>query len=220
MTLNADTPITYCLVRDEFLHDLKSGHGSYTECCIFAVSSIEGRAIGFHAMLRNGAQWKGLPLHAFCTKPCETMPLALLELWDCFSYGVVVNQYRFLKPLRCVVICRDGERRPGKYLFTVDWHGEGYAEIPDQTKSAHVVALDSGHLAAMPNNRIVWSEPSWIRPMTGKPDYLVNTHVWSAESGAAIADGERYAYAMADEGRPPSFRHCPGGVIGKSAAPP
>ncbi|MBV9521301.1 MAG: hypothetical protein JO010_00820 [Alphaproteobacteria bacterium] len=214
MSLNADTPLTYCLVRDEFLHDLRAGHGAYTEACIFAAASIEGRAIAFHAMLRNGAQWKGLPLHAFCMRPCAPLPLEVLALWDCFSYAVVVNQYRYLKPLRCEVRCRDGEARAGKYLFTLDWFGEGYAEIPDQTKSAHLVALDSGHLAAMPNNRILWREPSWIQPMTGKPDYLVNTRAWSAETGAALVDGERYAYSTADERKAPvSFKHDPAGII-------
>jgi len=82
--------------------------------------SIEGRAIAFHALLRNGAQWKGLPLHAFCTSPCDPLPLAELALWDCFSYDIVVNQYRFLKSLRCAVRLRSGTERAGKYLFTLD----------------------------------------------------------------------------------------------------
>lgn len=31
--LIADTPITYCLVRAEFLRDDKAGHGDYEEAC-------------------------------------------------------------------------------------------------------------------------------------------------------------------------------------------
>lgn len=198
---NADlTAPIYCLIREEFLHDGRSSHGRFAEAMIIAACSIAGQALSFHVLLRNGALWHRRPIHSLCTKPCDPLPLAMLELWDCFSYDIQVKRYAALKPLRCAAILRDGSRAMGGYQFTVEWCGDGYAEIPDQVKCAHVIALDSGHLCAMPNNRVVWHEPSWITPMTGKPDYLVDTHIYRAEAGAdRLIDGERQFYTTAAE---------------------
>jgi hypothetical protein len=44
-----------------------------------------------------------------------------------------------------------------------------HSEIPDQHKCGHVLALDNGNYAVMPNNRILWSIPSF----TTKHLYLI-----------------------------------------------
>ena len=45
MHLLDDTPFTYCLVRNEFLHNQEHGHGDFTEACIFGVVALEGRGV-------------------------------------------------------------------------------------------------------------------------------------------------------------------------------
>ena len=52
--------------------------------------------------------------------------------------------------------------------FTVDWaHPESnivdtdHSEIPHEHKCAHILALDNGNYAAQPNNRLIWSIPSF-----------------------------------------------------------
>lgn len=198
--LIADIPYTYCLVRSEFLRDDKEGHGEFEDACIFGVTALEGRLPSFQAMMKNGAQWARLPLHAFCTKECEPLPASTLVLWDCLSYKIAVHEYRYLSTLVCDVFCGDGQMRRGTYMFTLDWAESDYSETPDQHKSHHVIELESGHIAAMPNNRIRWHEPSWIKPFESPPDYKVQTRTFTAERERALKDGERMFYRQ--EGEP------------------
>lgn len=191
-----DVPFTYCLVRDEFLHDQKQGHGEFTECCLIGVVALEGRAPMFTAMLRNGALWARLPLHAFCFAETGALPLSALCLWDALSYDVTVHQYAYLTTLRVDVFCGDGVTRAGEYLFTLDWCKSSYSEMPDQHKQHHLIKLDTGHIAAMPGNRLRWREPSWIRPYTGRPAYRVNTHSWTTEREKALVESERQFYRV------------------------
>lgn len=198
--LLADVPLTYVLVRAEFLHDLDPEYvGKFEECCIIGTVALEGRAPMFSAMVRNGALWARLPLHAFCTVECEALPLASLCLWDALSYDVTVHQYGYLSNLRVDVFCPDKVMRPGSYLFTLDWCKGDYPEMPDQHKAHHIIALDSGHLAAMPGNRLRWHEPSWIKPFVEPPGYKVMTHEFVVERDRALIDGTKQFYKVEGE---------------------
>jgi len=197
--LVADTPYTYCLVRREFVRDGQDGHGEYVEGCIFGVTALEGRLPAFQVMLRDGAQFARLPLVAFCEKPSEYLEPPVVCLWDSLSYTVAVHQYAYLATLVADVFCGDGVERRGKYLFTLDWAESDYSEMPDQHKCHHLFWLDSGQLVAMPNNRVRWHEPSWVRPFTARPDYLVQTRVWTTERLRAVADGDRMFYRVDGE---------------------
>lgn len=198
--LVSDIPYRYMLARREFLRAQQDGHGEYEEACAFGVTTIEGRVPAFQAMMRKGAQWARLPFHAFVTKECDPLPLTAICMWDCLSYTHAVHAYSYLETMRCDVFCGDGVTRPGTYWFTLDFAESHYSEMPDQHKQAHIIALDCGNLAAMPNNRIRWREPSWIRPFTERPDYLVQEQVYTAERDRALLDGERQFYLA--EGEP------------------
>lgn len=54
MWVNASVPRFECFVRAEFLYDLKSHHGDLEPATVFGVSSLQVRALGFHALLDNG----------------------------------------------------------------------------------------------------------------------------------------------------------------------
>jgi hypothetical protein len=197
VNLVSDVPITYCLVRNEFLYDFQRGHGDYTECALIGVVALEGRAPMFTAMLRNGAIWARLPIHAFCFKPCGFIPLTAICMWDCLSYDVTVHQYAYLQTLRADVFC--DVPRGGEYLFTLDWCKSDYSEMPDQHKQHHVFRLDEGQMAAMPGNRLRWHEPSWIRPYEERPDYLVNTHQFTVERERVLVNSESQFYSVDGE---------------------
>jgi ABC-type antimicrobial peptide transport system permease subunit len=47
---------------------LKKHHGESEECVLFAIASISGRALLFHALLSNGAVYYRLPISAFFPK--------------------------------------------------------------------------------------------------------------------------------------------------------
>lgn len=187
MFLNADIPHIYCLLRKEYLYDLQAHHGEFEPVCVFGIASIPARAIGFHVMTERGVQFARLPISAFVHKPdAPRIPLDVLELWDCFSYDVSVTAYEYLKGLKVRTILKDRKWYDGEYLFTIDWCKSQYAEDPGEGghKCAHVLKLDNGCFAAQPNNRILFSEPSFVtKPFTDgeRPDYLTNSHVWKCE---------------------------------------
>jgi hypothetical protein len=124
----------------------------------------------------------------------EHQDLEDLELWNSFSYYPAVTTFDFLIGQRCKYLGKDKKFIHGEYLFTVDWaHPEPniidteHSEIPDQHKCAHILALDNGNFAAQPNNRILWSIPSFT---TSKhwPDYKVQTTEWNVENKDWVTD--------------------------------
>ncbi len=197
--LVADTPYTYCLVRKEFLRNLEDGHDEYVEACVFGVTALEGRLPAFQVMLRDGAQFARLPLVALCKQPCEYLEPPVVCLWDSLSYTVAVHRYAYLTTLVADVFCGDGVERRGEYLFTLDWAQSDYSEMPDQHKCHHLFWLADGQMAAMPNNRLRWHEPSWVKPFKDRPDYLVQTREWTTERSRAVVDAERMFYRQDGE---------------------
>jgi len=187
--LNENLPLFYCKIRAEYLYDLQSHHGEYEDIVVFGLASVYGRALGFHGITEQGAQIARMPISALVHKEHEPhLPLHYLQLWDCFSYDVSVHAFDYLHLMRCKAILRDRQIFDGHYLFTVDWCGNPDSEDPGEGghKNAHILALDCGCYAALPNNRIIWHEPSFltdpVQPEKGeKPEYLTNSHVWKCE---------------------------------------
>jgi hypothetical protein len=57
-----------------------------------------------------------------------------------------------------------------------------YSEDPDDHKSANLIKLDNGNFAIMPNNRITWSDTSFIEPYKEIPKWKANTKIWENSS--------------------------------------
>jgi hypothetical protein len=183
-TLNVNIPRFYCFLRKEFLYDGLSHQGEFINVCVFAATSIRGRAIGFHAITDNGAVIWRLPIHAFCHKAdAPETPLDWLQFWDCFSYEVSAEVFDQLRESRVRVQIKDRSWEGGQYMFTIDWYGSEDAEEAGDGghKCAHMIALDNGNFAAQPNNRIQWLCPAFITPFQEKPDYLTNTRIGKVE---------------------------------------
>jgi hypothetical protein len=195
--LNANIPPIYCKIRREYLYDLRKHQGETEDCVVFGLGSISGRALLFHALLSNGAIYWRLPISAFFQRrSCDSVHqrevehqnIEDLQLWNSFSYYPSVTVFDFLKGQRGKYLGKNKKFYHGEYLFTVDWaHPESnivdteHSEIPDQHKCAHILALDNGNFAAQPNNRILWSIPSFTTS-THWPDYKVQTTYWNVEN--------------------------------------
>ena len=201
--LNANIPPIYCKIRREYLYDLREHKGETEDCVVFGLGSISGRALLFHCLLTNGAVYWRLPISAFIQRrsgntlhstQMEHQDLEDLQLWNSFSYYPSITVFDFLKGQRCKYLGKDKKFIHGEYLFTVDWaHPEPnildteHSEIPDQHKCAHILALDNGNFAAQPNNRILWSIPSFTTS-SSVPDYKVQTTIWNVENKGLITD--------------------------------
>lgn len=185
--LNADWPGThrYGYVRPHFVQGLSTALDPLIPCAIFGICSVPGRALTFHVLLENGAQYARVPLHGLTHRePLDhPLPLSALQAWDCFGYDFSVHRYAYLAERDVEV--RLGEPHAsmmrGQYCCTVDWYDNGYSDTPDQHKCAHIIALENGQFAAMPNNRVRWYDASFT-DWTQAIRLATNTQIHYAES--------------------------------------
>jgi hypothetical protein len=202
--MNADIPYIHCHVRREVI-------GSDTgveEAYAFAVQSVRGRALGLHVMLRSGAHYRNVPLHAVVLSPdAPKREAGDLAYWDCFSNTQIVTVFDYLRDHECLAYLPTKQTMPGMYLFTVDWMPDdpkhpGFILQPDQNKCGHVLALEDGNLAMLPTNRIAWRDGYWIgsSPSPEKQGYVVQHNVYHAESSSRdFSKSEMYFYGQPDE---------------------
>ena len=80
--LNANIPVTYAQIRKEYLYDLKKHHGEVSDCIIFGLSALTGRAVLFHAIMENGAIFYRLPISAFIQRDFKVKDVPTLSLID------------------------------------------------------------------------------------------------------------------------------------------
>ena len=208
--LNVNIPVIYCQIRREYLYDLKEHHGEVEDCVIFGLASITGRPILFHAIMENGAIYYRLPISAFIQrgyKPEDVprMRLDELELWNCFSYYPAVSSFDILDGQSGKFLGKDKKWYPGAYLFTVDWaHPESniidtdHSEIPQEHKCAHILSLENGNYAAQPNNRLIWSIPSFTVRDDIPYDWKTQTTEWNVEDDMKwkTEDSDKFFYDM------------------------
>jgi hypothetical protein len=203
--MNANIPTLHVWVRREFLTGGKEL--GVEEGYAFAILSVRGRALQFHVMLKSGAHFRGLPLHALLVSKVEGeyKELSDLQLWDCFSSRPVVTVFDYLRDHECKVWLRDRSEFRGVYLFTVDWLPDseetpGLIYQPDQNKCGHVIALNNGQIACLPTNRIAWMDGYFIGndPQPQAKGYVTGNDVWQAETCErwGVADEVDYFYGV------------------------
>jgi hypothetical protein len=161
--MNASLPHIYGVVKNDILFGMTLTEG-VTECVIFGATSIPARCLHFSVMLDTGAQWARIPLHMLGWQRGDMRhKLQDLQVWDCMGWDFEVITYDYLREMECEVLM--GEKRvPGRYWVTVDHTDNPYSNHPPQHKTFVLVKLldGSGQIAAMPNNRILWRDPSFV----------------------------------------------------------
>lgn len=196
--MNADIPTMKVFVRLPFVSD----RVGYEEAYAFGIQSVKGRALGFHCMLKSGAHYRNIPIHALTTEAgAAGRPLQQCQLWDCFSNRPLVYVFDYLKDHQAICHMRGSTER-GTYRFTVDWLPDdgvhtGFTQIPEQNKCAHVLELDSGNLVALPTNRIAWMDGFFIgsKPSPGTQRYTVQQDVYQAEDCLFdVSESDEYCY--------------------------
>jgi len=178
-------------VRNEYMYQHKKGLGEFSEGIIISVRCMPGQAALFQVLLNNGVMRDKLPSHAFLTKPelpKPDLPFHYLQLWNCFSYNFTLLKLNFVGGGPVEVFMKDKKFSSGKYFATINWGSNdmntdlSLAEDPMEHKSHHIILLDNGQIALQPNNRIKWSEPSFVtKPFPEKPDYLVCNEFYNVE---------------------------------------
>lgn len=199
--MNADIPYLRCWVRLPYI----SKREGLEEAYAFAIQSHPGRALAFHVMLKSGAHYRGVPIHALAAhQSAPEIPLSDAQLWDCFTYNPVVHCYSYLRDHEAICCLRSGPVG-GNYLFTVDWlpdfSGPGFTHLPEQNKCGHVLMLENGNLCCLPTNRIAWRDGFFVgsRPGPRSQGYAVQEEVYQAEDAAwDVSRSEAYVYSPQD----------------------
>ena len=102
--LSANIPPIYCKIRKEYLYDMDKNYiGQSSDCVVFGLSSISGRALLFNIMFQIACYWR-LPISAFFKNifldpEVPDMQPHELELWNCFSYWPSVHCFDWLDGL-------------------------------------------------------------------------------------------------------------------------
>lgn len=178
-------------VRNEYMYQHQKGHGEFTPGVVVSVRCMPGQAALFQVLLENGVLRDKLPSHALLTKgklPKPDLPFHYLQIWNCFSYNFTLLQLNYLKDAPVEFYAKDRKWYKGSYYATINWGSNDMntdltlSETPDEHKSHHIILLENGQIALQPNNRIKWSEPSFVtKPFPERPDYLVCNETYNVE---------------------------------------
>lgn len=170
-------PYFRALMRREYTRNLADGVGEFYPCIIHAVRVIRSNSLEFQCTFtdRYGGAGFLAPIEAFTTLPTplergeDGRPdMTYIQPYDCFSETFTVTEMRFHMGMSCLVL---PGRIPARYRFTIDYCGSDLAEDNEQHKHHHVVVMENGQLAAVPNNRLIWVDHAYWEPTTERPDF-------------------------------------------------
>lgn len=146
------------LVQNEAL--TLGAHTGFTAGYLVAARCIKSRPLLLSVHLENGALYAGLPVNAiYGLESAKTRQLEVHEAqpWSCLESPANAITLTHLKNYD-VQVHSPAYTGTGRYLFTIDYSGEGLAQDPEQHKSHNIIATEDGPLVAMPNNYCVFAD--------------------------------------------------------------
>ena len=186
----ADTPqIIRCLVRKEFTQNHQRGYGSYLAAHILGVRCQEAASLQFQVRFDEpecaGAMFC-LPIQALCWKPCAQPHIELVQPWDTFSSTFTVHEFGLWKRgnaqlLNVREVDDMPERIAARYLFTIDFEGNALANDAEQHKCLHLLQVETGHFAAVPNNRVISVDEAFEKPCETLPRFESLEYLYTGE---------------------------------------
>ncbi len=169
-------------------HYLTGRDSKFVECLIYGLSALPGRAWGLSVLMKNGAIYQHLPVHAFSLCGGDDHehfhPLEHLQVWSCYGQDFVAHEYSALREMRVRAYLSNERWEMGRYWFTAAPYNDYFSDTPDQHKHFNFVWLDCGSLASLPGNRLLFSDPSFTTELPNwgdRPQYKVNTRYWFPE---------------------------------------
>jgi hypothetical protein len=135
----------------EYLYDMAPERvGEFDRCTVFGVSSYARHALTFQVMVSDGSLFSYVPVIALRARETEGAPwLSMVDLLyrDCPSERIAVTVYEYLRGEHVDCYFRNRDLwQGGEYLCSIDW--------PDDNEQAHLIRLDSGQFAALPNHKL------------------------------------------------------------------
>ena len=193
MFLVHPTPSIYLWLDTSYLFDLTKIPDDYPieeRCLLISIKARTGYDLEFQVLTERGMLRDKLPIVALSHKKMADQSDILLQKelqrWSCPSKYVTI----WSCPIQSGKAWINGIQRPFEYLFTVDFT-DGFeldpgsdVSMPEEHKAQHIIVLDNGQLAAMPNNSLVWDHPTLVPEnlqLKSNPGYKVQDEDYSVE---------------------------------------
>lgn len=151
MNFLLDFPRLKVYVNRDYMTD-GSGNGR-EEAYVFAVTLLESRPLLFTVHTEYGAVYSRLPLQALAWKEKPTDNS--YDKWGAISGNGTVVQHAYLKDYLVQV---PYFKAHGRYWCTIDYYDGGFAQDPQQHKTANIILADSGAILAVPNNDCIFRD--------------------------------------------------------------
>ena len=168
---SGDIPIhQYCYVEQKYI---TGGEMDGVEPCVwFGIVAYTGRVWGCQVMLKCGAVYREVPIHALSfSKEPYSWTTELAQQWDCYGNEFSTLCYKYLYGLDVKARC-GFEEHEGKYLFTAVPVGDAYSEAPDEAKEFAFIQLDNGRITCQPTNRLLFIDKSFTSKDAKWPSHL------------------------------------------------
>lgn len=169
---------------------------------LYGAKAPKHKALQFHVLLESGASYWGLPISALkTTDEGGHLSLSDAQLWSNISTRISAVEFDFIRRMGCAVRLRNGRTEKGIYRFTIDYEGQGdLSDTPNEHKCAHIIELDSGHLVAYPNNRVVFNDASLVKGNAASRGYKINTTEYLVdETNWSVGESDDYLYKTKEE---------------------
>ena len=197
-------PPIKCFVKREFLYNFEKGHGELEPAIWVSLKALRGQVFRIESLLPNyGALYDKLPIHAYVWKEeAESLPIDILQLWDCMGYRFTIIEKIGLRNLGVKFLGKDKEWHHGNYLFTVDFCADGmdvdtgFTEVAEEHKSFNFIRLDNGQFACQPNNRCLWYDQSLISGDVKFPDFKAAQTIFTVDGTRKWTAGDDWFYTI------------------------
>lgn len=171
---SGDIPVhQYCWVEQKYITNGKLE--GVEECVWFGIVAYTGRVWGCQIMLKSGAVYREVPLHALTYDKFENpfgWDAYLAQEWDCYGIQFSTLCYKYLYGLDVRARCGRDKEYAGKYLFTAIPIGDAYSEAPDEAKEFQFIQLDNGRITCQPTNRVLFIDKSFTERDAKWPTHL------------------------------------------------
>ena len=176
---NANLPPIRVFIWNRFLFNDNSSYSGKIGGHLVSVRARQNQALQFTVLLDNGALFTGLPAHSISFREDEINSILNLQdsqMWDCISDDIEVFTMETIRYAECEVLGNQ-IAASGKYLFTIDFVGEGYSRHPTHWKQLHAVQTMSGHFLLYPQYRIRFLDKA-LCSNQDLPNYQANEKHW------------------------------------------
>lgn len=177
---NANLPPIPVYIWDYFLFDSDSNKTGKTKGHLISVRGRSSQALQFSVLLEDGALFTGLPANAITfreDKILDKINLQDAQMWDCVSDDIEVITLETLRYMDCEVKAGELGWLSGKYLFTIDFVGEGLSRNPVDWKQFHAIQTIRGDFLLYPQYKILFRDKS-LTDVKEVPKYIANKNHW------------------------------------------